>query len=72
MPRTFEYRMLIVDDDVVFREVADQYRKVWFNPLQFVIADDTGIAVMDYGQQGHWFQVLTPRIFKGVRLVNQK
>ena len=24
MPRTFEYRMLIVDDDAVFREIADQ------------------------------------------------
>ncbi len=38
MPRTFEYRMLIVDDDAVFCEIADEL----FSSLGYTVrcADD--------------------------------
>jgi hypothetical protein len=48
---------------------GDKYGTVHYHPLQFVIAEESGISVMDYGQRGLWFQVIRPEALKGVRLI---
>jgi hypothetical protein len=47
----------------------DKYGTVQYHPLQFVIAEESGISLMDYGQKGLWFQVIRPEALRGVRLV---
>lgn len=49
--------------------VADTFGAVMFNNLFFIIAEDSGVEVVDYNQQEKWFQILSPTAFRGVRLV---
>ncbi len=48
---------------------GDKHRTVYYHPLQFVIAEESGISLMDYGQKGLWFQVIRPEALRGVRWV---
>lgn len=50
----------------------DKHQKVCYHPLQFIIAEESGISLLDYGQKGLWFQIINPSIFQAVRLVRSK
>jgi len=50
-------------------EANDQHGRVFYHPFLFVIAEESNISLMDYGQNGYWFQILVPSIFRAIRLV---
>ena len=50
----------------------DKHQKVFYHPLQFIIAEESNISLLDYGQKRLWFQVIMPSIFRTVRLVQGK
>lgn len=44
--------------------IRDTFGSVDYHALVFLIAEDSGIDLIDYKQDGHWFQVLTPDAFE--------
>lgn len=49
---------------------ADKYATVRYHPLLYIIAEESEISFIDYGQHGLWYQTLAPAQLLGVRLVN--
>ncbi len=48
------------------RQISDTYGTVYFDDIFYIVAEDSGIQVVDYNQDQKWFQVLTPEVFVGV------
>lgn len=50
-------------------DVGTDYGTVESNDILFVIAEDSGVSVINYGAADHWYQVIAPQAFRGIRLV---
>ncbi len=48
-------------------DMHDSYGWIHYSPLSFIIAEDSGVDVIEYLQGGRWFMVLSPNAFSGAR-----
>lgn len=69
--------------EAALKEVGDRYPAIaqactmtmhtemsgQFNEVLAIIMEDSGVEIIDYNEDMKWFQVTSPTIFRGVRLV---
>ena len=49
------------------RQFPDTHGVVMSNNMFFIVAEDSGVEVIDYNQKELWFQILSSRPFKAIR-----